>query len=438
MSNPGQLAMSDEAGRVPPQQAVFSDLLSLSYPASKRTTEFYPQNGSVFNPSAKNVIEIPLACAPSQWIDLSNSYLRIKVNNKNADATHTFGWLSPHDFIARWQILGTNSELLEDVQSYNRVARMLCAHQLGTDGLIYNNHLGSMAQATNGWQSATNPLNNLVAGGDSRTLCFQPISGVINCAKYLPIGMARNRSLTLRIELENSTNAVRASNGASIEIDNVVFVADVINMSDTFNMRFRDMIDSLGSINIHYTTYKQYQDSISSGTEGTVLIPDSSRSLKSIFTIFNESAANGVTQDCLQLHNPHLTQFQYTVNSAAYPQAPVSQISHHNQDQAFATLHTALGQLGSITSRVVANRQSYYNNTNVRDNSRIFAIGICCEAHNRSSNLLESGENLSQSTAPIRLDLKFGSAQTNESVYTFTLSDRLLSFDAAGNLSSTG
>lgn len=437
MSNPGQLAMSDESGRVPPQQAVFSDLLSLSYPASKRTTEFYPQNGSTFNPDGKNVIEIPIACAPSQWIDLSNSYLRIKINNGNTEAGQALSYLSPHDLISRWQILGTNSELLEDVQSYNRVARMLCAHQMGADGLVYNSHLGRMNPTAN-WAANSNPAATMIDEATSSTIAFQPISGVINSGKYLPIGMARNRSLTLRIELDSSTNAFFAEAQAAhvVTLDNIVFVCDVINMSDTFNLRFRDMIDSLGSINIHYTTYKQYQDSIAAGDNGTVLIPDSSRSLKSVFSIFNDSAINGAHQDCLMLHNPALTQFQYMINSASYPQAPVSSISATSLDQCFATLHTALGQLGSISSRVASNRTSYYAANAAH--SRTFAIGVCTEAHNRSSNLLESGENLSQSTAPIRLDLKFGANVTNESVYTFTLSDRLLSFDAAGNLSSTG
>jgi len=437
MSNPGQLAMSDEAGRVPPQQAVFSDLLSLSYPASKRTTEFYPQNGSVFSFSGKNVIEIPIACAPSQWIDLSNSYLRLRINNNNENADQAFSYVSPHDLIARWQVLGTNSELLEDVQSYNRVARMLCAHQLGEDGLVYNSHLGRMNPSAN-WAANSDPAATMIDEGTNTTIAFQPISGIINSGKYLPIGMSRNRSLTLRIELDTVANAFYAENAAAqlATLDDIVFVCDVINMSDTFNMRFRDMLDSLGSINIHYTTYKQYQDSIASGTNGTVLIPDSSRSLKSVFTIFNDSAINGANQDCLMLHNPALTQFQYTINSQSYPQAPVSNISAKSLDQCFATLHTALGQLGSITSRVASDRTSYYAAT--ASQSRTFAIGICCEAHNRSSNLLESGENLSQSTAPIRLDLQFNSNVTNESVYTFTLSDRLLSFDAAGNLSSTG
>ena len=64
-----------------------------------------------------------------------------------------------------------------------------------------------------------------------------------------------------------------------------------------------------------------------------------------------------------------------------------------------------------------------------------FAIGVCTESFNRSSNVLESGENLSQSSNPIRLTLDAANAST---AFSFTLSDRLISFDASGSLTSSG
>ena len=55
------------------------------------------------------------------------------------------------------------------------------------------------------------------------------------------------------------------------------------------------------------------------------LIPDSSRSLKSIFSIYNNQAEANST-DALQLVNPAVSSYQYTILSETYPQKDVAKM----------------------------------------------------------------------------------------------------------------
>ena len=233
MTSNAQLQMMDQSGRVPPAQAIYSDLLAVSYPARKRQVEFTASNGDTFD-SSKNTIEIPIAIGGAEWIDLSNSYFKITITSKTG-ANKTIGFKSPHDIMERLQFLGTNSEMLEDIQNYNNLARMLMFHQLGEDGLTYNTNLGEFQESTlfksptavagdaaaivasanvafNQITGATDALGvgshhgqtnftTKIANDGSITICFPLISGICSTNKYLPLGMLKNKSLTLQVQL---------------------------------------------------------------------------------------------------------------------------------------------------------------------------------------------------------------------------------------------
>ena len=440
MSSMHQINMSIGDGgavHMPPKEAVYSDLLSLGVSARKSHVEFAAQAGGGYKPSSRNVVEIPISVGDGQWVDFSNHYLKMKIDNNSkvaagADTAKGAIYYTAHDFIQRLQILGTNSELLEDVTDYNKIARMLQLHQLDGADANTQNELGGFKPI--GEAVFVAAPTNLIAG---QTVCFQLISGVLNAQKYFPLGMARNRSLTIRIELAPALTAIATTtvNGTATgaaddrpdyTISEVSLGCDVISMSDSYNMKFRAMLEQMGSINIHYTTYKGYQNALT-GTGGTVIIPDSSRSLKSIFTCFLSNAPTVIT-DSLALINPALTNYIYNVNSHSYPSSNVVVATVGNTSAAFAQLHTALGGISS--SKTLLGRGEF---TGYDVNA--FAIGACTESFNRSSNVLESGENLSQSSNPIRLQLTTG---VDCNAFSFTLSDRLISFDASGSLTSSG
>ena len=257
MSSQQQLAMMDNEGRVPPQQAIYSDLLGVSYPSKKNQIEFTCSNGDSFTSSGKNTMEIPIAVGTGQWVDLSNSYLKFTITSDAATAADNTGFVSPHDLIDRVQILGTNSEIIEDIQAYNTLARMLYSHQLGDDGLIYNSNLGesvvpptkrfageAVAQRTETIivnpnsaanavvnanviagvaDAATGPFNSMAGAAspniqfdkatDKVSVAFPIISGITSCGKYLPLGALKNRSLTLRITLASGSRAMINQSG---------------------------------------------------------------------------------------------------------------------------------------------------------------------------------------------------------------------------------
>ena len=311
--------------------------------------------------------------------------------------------------------------MIEDIQNYNSLARLLCIHQLGEDSWTYNNNLGEFQQSTlfsdiniaddtkpnielgfdaltgnkaeAGFGSHHGQENNSTIDNDtSLTVCFPLISGVFNCGKYLPLGMLKNRSLTIRIQLAAGAKAFVSADNTEpkVQYSDVSLVADVISMSEVYNEKFRQMMRAVGDISIHYTTYKNYQDSKEAGNNLTVngLIPDSSRSLKSIFTVFNPQTLEK-NKDSLRLVNPLLTSYQYTIQSDTYPQKDVINIGKTNRNQAFANLHIALGQLGSLHSRCMGTADSYYpsdTKATCNTDSSSFALGVCAETHNKYIN----------------------------------------------------
>ena len=79
-------------------------------------------------------------------------------------------------------------------------------HQLDTGDAAVQNTLGGFIAPGTHVQNA-NRLNN-------QTICFQLISGVFNAQKHFPLGMARNRSLTIRIEIAPVATAISTLNEA--------------------------------------------------------------------------------------------------------------------------------------------------------------------------------------------------------------------------------
>ena len=84
---------------------------------------------------------------------------------------------------------------------------------------------------------------------------------------------------------------------------------------------------------------------------------------------------------------------------------------------------------------------AFYNDDNAANcatNSTTFALGVCVESHNKSSNLLESGKNLQNSTQPCRLRAVIDNNDKDLTVHHYTLSDRLLTITETGDLRSSG
>ena len=139
MSTMHQINMAVRDGgavHVPPKETVYSDLLSLGVSARKSHVEFAAQSGGQYEPASRNVIEIPVSVGDGQWVDFSNHYIKMKISNESkviAGIVACASYYTAHDFIQRLQILGTNSELLEDVSDYNKIARLLQIHQLSKD-----------------------------------------------------------------------------------------------------------------------------------------------------------------------------------------------------------------------------------------------------------------------------------------------------------------
>jgi hypothetical protein len=180
---------------------ILLDGLSLKLPATadyitnRRSVTFMPQGGNEYSPTGVKVIKINLT--GQDWLDPSTVRFMFTVNNQEAGPAwngtsgnpkmlRLLG--GPWSFFRRVRILAGNGAVVEDIDGYARVHEMFhiltnpvnrendsveagCAEQYD---IIRNSKFSD-------WGSKLNKLNYLgINAGDSRTVLFKPLSGLLN------------------------------------------------------------------------------------------------------------------------------------------------------------------------------------------------------------------------------------------------------------------
>ena len=215
-----------------------------------------------------------------------------------------------------------------------------------SDDLIYPPSLqGAQAGSTTVGVIAGGALNRATANGllnhckipngGKQTLCIPLLSGFLNMDKYIPLIMM-NAGFTLDIELvsndkigttttENADAVVQAS---VYTVDNVKYVAHLIDLDRSFYDKLRAVMDSTGGVlQLAGQTYRHYTGQLPIGaTEHTITLPARVKSVKSIFATFHGALnygiqAGGYSQSVFQ--NANISDFRFEIGSVRYPQTNV-------------------------------------------------------------------------------------------------------------------
>lgn len=338
---------------VVPRSARYN-VLPMGIPSQRRSVRQGVQSGQSFKPDGTKILRINL---PQQsYLDCANTYLTFRhkitdagaetqanittnrgngANNEICMDNGAFSW------IRNLQVQGADGSVLENIQNYNLLSRVL--HRATQP----NDHNESSASILQGYGdiSERQSWGTNVAG---RTYAVQlSASGLMSNSKYLPLKYLQG-GLTLQLELDDFAKCHQADTANySYTIDQVYLHMDLVDFSDEFDAMFRNQLASEG-VNLHFDTYSSHIDSLTGGGEVNLEISERASSVKSVYTIIRSNTViNSATTDSQgSWTSRELTKYKYTLGTTDYPRYDVD--CSNGGAIAFAEMLKGFGTLGDV------------------------------------------------------------------------------------------
>jgi hypothetical protein len=171
-----------------------------------------------------------------------------------------------------------NGQIVEDIDNYNRVEAMFSC--LTSSDSITNIDAEGFGQRWNREEDYRAAYNTDtyrgIYGGQSQTVLFKPLSGLLNQSKYLPI-----RYCPLTIELEIVSNSgdpiisdltgpvfTNVNTSVAWQIQNVQVKVDLCTLDNALDNSYAEHLLSGKALPINYNTFVSQMQSILSGANG--------------------------------------------------------------------------------------------------------------------------------------------------------------------------
>lgn len=429
--------------------------LPASLPSAKNfEIRVQPVNAQSF--TAGQVLQFDLPCGRrGQYLDPATSYIRYRITygapaagTTAADYSYLLG--SSYSPFLKQEVYGNNSVLLESINEVGVLANMLLnislnsSDKAGLSPAMGFSSTTNTASATAGhkiWTSATvGAIEGLVHEYAT------PLIGILGTGtdKMFPIGAIYG--LRFELTMDNFllfTKSISANNLTSCTIDQVEFVANVIELSPEAQSLIE--MQNPEKLHIRSHSYRQASNLLASGAvsgSNDLLVGIRVSSLKSIYMACN------VGSNCLENKyagiNPNLDQGTcFVIAGQNYPQRTMNPSGH--PADCFMELQKSLGALSMATFNGTITKTAYYtsstsyglcqgfNNTiaGILTNPNQFFLGIDTEVVARKENLL-SGINVNSS--PMFFRAQVGStaiAAYNHVLNFFGYYDLILEIDVA-------
>lgn len=341
---------------VVPRSARYN-VLPMGIPSQRRSVRQGVQTGNSFKPDGTKIIRINI---PQQsYLDCSNTYLtfRHKIHDTDGSQTNVIAQSNlktddacnseicmdngAYSWIRNIQVQGADGTVLENIQNYNLLSRVL--HRATQP----NDHNESSASILQGYgdiserQSwGTNTLG--------RTYAIQlSASGILSNSKYIPLKYLQG-GLTIQIELDDFNRCHQANaTGYSYTIDQVYLHMDLVDFSDEFDAMFRNQLASEG-VNLHFDTYSSHIDTLTGSAETHLEISERASSVKSVYTVIrdNTSTTDVLTDSLGSWTSRELKNYKYTLGTTDYPRYDVN--CEGGGAVAYAEMLKGFGTLGDI------------------------------------------------------------------------------------------
>jgi len=392
-------------------EEVLIDSLSFKLPSSgqyvtdRRSCTFHTEGSNSYSATAgTKVIRFRLA-GDGSWLDPST--FRIMFDVVNNDLLASAKKLRPigkaHAFFRRLRI-SVRGQIIEDIDNYNRVSEMFhclqTRHSRNNDAIEefgYNYDIEDMTTV------------DLFPGiQNSQTVMFQPLCGLFQQTKYLPL-----RYAPLEIELEladvldpiiNLETPFLAANTSQLwKIENCMVKVDLCTLDNALENSYVSHFMGGKTINIVYNTFiSTLQTVVSADTQ--INVSRSLSKMKSVFvtldkdfadsdaraTFYNKSwnnfwSPNAGTDltNALTHTSEKFSHFQLQIGSKLFPEYPIK-----THCEAFYSLRKALGIQANNLHSIDIDGNSYRNNKFIIGIDTEKLLGLSFTGMNTRNNLM--------------------------------------------------
>ena len=334
-----------------------------SAPARSFKTNIQPQNGTgPYREGTQIYFNIPTRS--NLFMASTENYMRFDFSYKNtsaAAATASGRWDScgAHGLIQRIRVFH-GSNLIEDIDNYGLLAKMLFDVQVHTDATYGKMNIlagtrndlyvsGTSAAQVNSGESL---FTDLPSGSTTatRTYCLNLISivGSLCSDKYFPLFACTSAPLRLEIWLVDSINKCMCVDGTGeIYLNNVEFVSNTIEVSDEAMGTINGSLNGnpLQFVVPSYRNYGWSGNTISDGstTQINMPIPAKFSSVKSVFVCMRQKGMGAPQYFPYSCTSMDFIDYYFRVGSVIMPpKYPYSTI------EAFSELMKAIGSISDL------------------------------------------------------------------------------------------
>jgi len=375
-----------------------------SYVTNRRSCTYHPSGSNIYTPQGGTRL-IKLLLTGDQWLDPST--FRVMFDLKNTEP-----WSGPPAIDKQLRVLGgpwtffrrmrilANGAIIEDIDDFARVSEMFST-LTSRDSRLNDDAEGfGQSKTIRDWRlSSFNTSNfNGISAGDSQTVLFKPLSGLLMQEKYIPL---RYCPLTIELELVDDAdspivsildnndppadNAFTPNNTSkNWQIENVQVKVDLCTLDNALDNSFAQHLLDGGTLPFNYNTYISQMLSVIGGNVGGVSVGQKDiqhtitravSRLKSVFVTLDHevSAENQMNQrkSWNDFYSPMLPysggdwigygangefEFQLSVGSKQFPEYPI-----RSHAEAFYQLKKCLGVQASTLHNFDIDAHEYRN-----------------------------------------------------------------------------
>jgi hypothetical protein len=323
-----------------------------SYITDRNSVTYFASGSNIYtNTSGTKVLRFLIN--GDGWLDPSTLKIFFDVQNLSVSAPlRVLG--GPYTFFKRMRILCAN-QLVEDVDHYNRLHYMMDS--------LRSKHVRDNEDCEGFGDSrfdnptffdllnnnSNNPLYTLPTGenmtlfesafksvlpGQSRTVSFKPLSGLLGCQKLIPLKWS---PITIELELcPNATDPIisvaesglginTANTSLTWQIQNPQVKCDVVTLDSQLENEYASLLLSGKSLPINYSSFISQQQSIS-GPAPSINVTRALSRLKSVFVSFDN-----VGTPLSGGQNSHLDVYKKSWSDLFHPMAFTDQSMYDNR-----------------------------------------------------------------------------------------------------------
>jgi hypothetical protein len=171
-----------------------------SYVQERKSVTFHPQGSNIYSANGTKLIK--LLITGDGWMDPSTFRIMFDLVNMESVVSKELRPLgAPHTFVRRMRVLAAN-QVIEDIDNYNRVHEMFSIMTASDSQKKSNAEAFGQKWDIDGGFNTNLTSDSLrgISGGQSQTVLFKPLSGLLNQNKMIP---CRYCPITIELELVN-------------------------------------------------------------------------------------------------------------------------------------------------------------------------------------------------------------------------------------------